>query len=164
MRVVCAWCQHEGRSHLLRITEPLDDTSETHGICDRHQQALLELFPSASFPSTKWLFVVSPVQPGAYEHLSQVMHGIPGVTVIVDRRRGERRRGGGGVTPAEERRRADRRVRRPEWSGLGYVLVRFAPRELTTPGNPSSGEPEPDGVPPRSNSIGVARVVLPNNF
>jgi len=90
------------------------------------------------------------------------MHGIPGVTVIVDRRRGERRRGGG--TPTEERRRVDRRVRRPEWSGLGYVLVRFAPRELAPPGNASTGEPASDDEPPTSDSVGMARVVLPNNF
>src|SRR5262245_55431699 len=135
MRVVCAWCQHEGTSPLLRIGEPLDDTSETHGICDRHQQALLEMFPSTSFPSTRWLFVVSASEPSAYEHLLTVMRGVPGVTVIVDRRRAERRRGG--ERPTIDRRRADRRIRRPERCALGYVLLRFAPRSM------GRGEPVP---------------------
>jgi len=149
MLVVCAWCQQEGRSRLLRVGEPLDDTSETHGICDRHQQAILELFPSNSFPSTRWLFVVSPEQPGAYRHLQRVMQDVTAVTVIVDRRRGERRRSS--ARPAEERRRSERRIRRPERSALGYMLVRFAPREsgaetgseqASAPGGPS----EPEGV------------------
>jgi hypothetical protein len=145
MLVVCAWCQQEGRSRLLRVGEPLDDTSETHGICDRHQQAILELFPSNSFPSTRWLFIVSADHPGAYKHLVRVMRDVAGVTVIVDRRRGERRRVSS--RPAEERRRSDRRVRRPERSALGYMLVRFAPRE-TAPGteNPPPGPSEPEGV------------------
>jgi hypothetical protein len=145
MRVVCAWCQQEGRSHLLRVGEPLDDTSETHGICDRHQQAILELFPSNSFPSTRWLFVVSPDQPGAYKHLLRVMEDVAAVTVIVDRRRGERRRVS--IRPPEERRRSDRRVRRPERSALGYMLVRFAPREVASgTENPPAEPSEPEGV------------------
>ena len=145
MRVVCAWCQQEGRSRLLRVGEPLDDTSETHGICDRHQQAILELFPSNSFPSTRWLFIVSPDHPGAYGHLRRVMRDVVGVTVIVDRRRGERRRAS--TRPAEERRRSDRRVRRPERSALGYMLVRFAPREAASgTESPPTGPAEPEGV------------------
>jgi len=145
MRVVCAWCQQEGRSHLLRVGEPLDDTSETHGICDRHQQAILELFPSSSFPSTRWLFIVAPDQPGAYRHLLRVMEDVAGVTVIVDRRREERRRVS--VQPAEERRRSDRRVRRPERSALGYMLVRFAPREAASGTENSPTEPsDPEEV------------------
>ena len=123
MRVICAWCQREGRSWLLRIGEPIDDTSETHGICDRHQQAMFEMFPSRSFPSTRWLLIVSPGEPAAYSHLTTVMRGVEGVTVIVDRRSADRRRGGD--RPAIERRQGDRRVRRPERSRLGYMLVRF---------------------------------------
>ena len=147
MRVVCAWCQHEGRSPLLRVAEPFDDPSETHGICARHQQALFETFSSASFPSTRWLFIVSATEPDAYHHLASVMDGVPGVTVIVDRRRGERR--SGGAAPAEERRRAERRVRRPEATGLGYVLVRFTARETPAqPDGPLSKNPGPEGTSP----------------
>ncbi len=41
MRVICAWCQAEGRPALLREVEPLDDPTETHGICAAHQRRLL---------------------------------------------------------------------------------------------------------------------------
>src|SRR5919198_3581084 len=109
MRVICAWCQQEGRSGLLRVREPLDDPGETHGICERHQQAIFEAFPSASFPTTRWLFIVPARDPARYEHLVQLLQEVAGATVIVDRRKGERRRGG--TRPPEERRRLDRRVR-----------------------------------------------------
>src|SRR5205085_4754597 len=122
MRVICAWCQREGRSWLLRIGEPIDDTSETHGICDRHQQAMLEMFPSRSFPSTRWLLIVSPGEPAAYSHLTTVMRGVEGVTVIGDRRAADRRRGG--HRPAIELRQGDPPVRRPEQSRPGNILVR----------------------------------------
>jgi hypothetical protein len=146
MHVVCAWCQKEGRSHLLRVGEPLDDTSETHGICDRHQQALLEMFPSNSFPSTRWLFIVPANDVAAYTHLVTLVRDIVGVTVIMDRRREDRRRGG--ERPVRDRRRGgERRVRRPERSGLGYMLVRFAPRGFDTPaGSPTTPPANADGV------------------
>lgn len=41
MRVVCAWCEREGRPALLREEPPLDVTTVTHGICDRHTAAVL---------------------------------------------------------------------------------------------------------------------------
>jgi len=72
------------------------------------------------------------------------MRDVVGVTVIVDRRRGERRRAS--TRPAEERRRSDRRVRRPERSALGYMLVRFAPREAASgTESPPTGPAEPEG-------------------
>jgi hypothetical protein len=126
MRVICAWCQQEGRSGLLRVREPLDDKSETHGICERHQQAVFEGLPSASFPSTRWLFIVAANDKKQYEHMLALLHDVPGATVILDRRKAERRRGGNAVT--SERRRLERRVRRPQPSSLGYALIRFAVR------------------------------------
>jgi hypothetical protein len=126
MRVICAWCQQEGRSGLLRVREPLDDTSETHGICERHQQAVFEGLPSASFPSTRWLFIVAARDKKQYDHMISLLHDVPGATVILDRRKGERRRGGGAATT--DRRRLERRVRRPQVSSLGYALIRFAVR------------------------------------
>jgi len=134
MRVICAWCQQEGRSGLLRVREPLDDATETHGICDRHQQSVFEGFPSASFPSTRWLFIVPAGDVARYEHLTKILKDVPGATVILDRRQGERRHGGDGATP--ERRRFERRVRRPEISSLGYGLLRFTVREATRPEPP----------------------------
>jgi hypothetical protein len=134
MRVICAWCQQEGRSGLLRVREPLDDPTETHGICDRHQQAVLETFPSSSFPSTRWLFIVPPRDTARYDHLAKLLKDVPGATVIVDRRRGERR--GAAVPGAPDRRRFERRVRRAEFSSLGYGLIRFAVRGAASAGNP----------------------------
>jgi hypothetical protein len=131
MRVICAWCQNEGRSGLLRIREPLDDRTDTHGICERHQQELFEAFPSSSFPSTRWLFVVPGDDPRGFAHLAKILGNVPGATVIMDRRRGERRQTEG--KSAEDRRRLDRRVRRPEASSLGYRLIRFTVRESATP-------------------------------
>jgi hypothetical protein len=129
MRVMCAWCQKEGKSGLLRIREPLDDPAETHGICERHQQAIFEAFPSVSFPTTRWLFIVPARDQARYEQLVQLLRDVTGATVITDRRQSERRRGGG--LAAQERRQLDRRVRRPEVSSLGYALVRFTVRERT---------------------------------
>ena len=136
MRVVCAWCQQEGRSRLLRVGEPLEDTSETHGICNRHQQEIFEMFPSRSFPSTRWLFITSSDDAPAYSHLVAVMRDISGVTVIMERRHDERRRGEerrGEERPAQERRHADRRIRHPERHSLGYMLVRFSRSNVEGP-------------------------------
>jgi hypothetical protein len=131
MRVICAWCQQQGRSGLLRVREPLDDTTETHGICERHQQEVFEAFPSASFPATRWLFIVPPGDRQRYEHLLELLKAVPGATVIVDRRTAERRRGREVAKP--DRRQLDRRVRRPEKNSLGYALVRFSVRDVGKP-------------------------------
>lgn len=139
MRVICAWCQQEGRSGLLRVREPLEDTTETHGICERHQQEVFEAFPSTSFPSTRWLFIVRANDVARYDHLFTLLRDIAGATVIVDRRQGKRRRGDARATP--DRRKLDRRVRRPEATGLGYALVRFTVREPTKSGSTTPLEP-----------------------
>jgi CheY-like chemotaxis protein len=36
MRVVCAWCERDGRPGFLREQPPLEDSATTYGICDRH--------------------------------------------------------------------------------------------------------------------------------
>ena len=36
MKVLCAWCVREGKSGFLREKAPLDDPSETHGLCPDH--------------------------------------------------------------------------------------------------------------------------------
>ena len=139
MRVICAWCQQEGRPGLLRVREPLEDTTDTHGICERHQQEVFEGFPSTSFPSTRWLFIVPSGDAARYEHLLKLLADVPGATVIIDRRHGERRRTPAPATP--DRRRLERRVRRPEKNSLGYALVRFALRngEAASSGTPRAG-------------------------
>jgi hypothetical protein len=140
MRVICAWCQKEGRSGLLRVREPLDDPTDTHGICDRHQQEVLEAFPSASFPATRWLFIVPTGDLRRYEHLFGLLKDVPGATVIVDRRQGERRRSA--APAAQDRRRLERRVRRPQMNSLGYGLIRFTVR--AAPGSPPDAPAAPD--------------------
>ena len=148
MRVICAWCQKDGRSGLLRVREPLADDSETHGICERHQQEILETFPSPSFPATRWLFIVPYRDAARFDHLVQLLRDVPGATVIVDRRRAERRRA---QNPAQlERRRLDRRIRRPETNSLGYALVRFAVKPGPGAG-PATGGAAPSTAPQRAS-------------
>jgi hypothetical protein len=40
MRVVCSWCEEEGKPALVREKEPLDDPEETHGVCPEHKEKL----------------------------------------------------------------------------------------------------------------------------
>lgn len=147
MRVICAWCQQQGRSGLLRIREPIDDPSETHGICERHQQEVFEGLPSASFPSTRWLFIVPRGDRASYEHMAKLLDNIPGATVILDRRQGDRRRTSSDVP--SERRRLERRVRRAKASSLGYSLIRFAVRIPRVTGGSAVGS-DPQRVALRS--------------
>jgi hypothetical protein len=123
MKVICAWCQREGRSGFLREREPLDDPSETHGICLRHQQQVVATLPSQSFPDVQLLIVVRPDELALYEHLRKTVGELKGVRVIIDRRWGERRRDAD--TPARERRRGDRRLPDREVRLLGCTIVRF---------------------------------------
>ncbi|HEY3066279.1 MAG TPA: hypothetical protein VGL09_10845 [Methylomirabilota bacterium] len=44
MKIVCAWCEHEGKPSLLGEKEPLDDPVPTHSVCSAH---LLELISDA---------------------------------------------------------------------------------------------------------------------
>ena len=47
MRLICAWCQQEGVPAFLCDVEPLDDPTETHGICARHRFEVLQELDSA---------------------------------------------------------------------------------------------------------------------
>jgi hypothetical protein len=40
MKVICSWCQNEGRPALVREKAPLADVRETHGICPFHLQQM----------------------------------------------------------------------------------------------------------------------------
>lgn len=123
MKVICAWCQREGRSGFLREREPLDDPSETHGICLRHQQQVVATLPSQSFPDVQLLIVVTPDEPALYEYLTRTVGALKGVRVILDRRQAERRRDADAMT--RERRRGDRRLPDREVRLLGCTIVRF---------------------------------------
>lgn len=123
MRVICAWCRQEGRPGFLGEREPLDDRSETHGICQRHSGRILETVPSASFPGVRLLIVIAPSETRLSAYLEATFGTLPYVRVINDRRRGERR--ARSVSVSTERRRRERRVRAPDVSTLGYQFVRF---------------------------------------
>lgn len=123
MKVICAWCQREGRSGFLREREPLDDASETHGICLRHQRLVVATLPSHSFPDVQLLIVVRPDERALYGYLKKALGELKGVHVIVDRRQGERRRDG--EAPPRERRRGERRLPDREVHLLGCTVVRF---------------------------------------
>jgi hypothetical protein len=40
MRVICSWCEAEGKPAVVREKEPLDDPEETHGVCSEHKEKL----------------------------------------------------------------------------------------------------------------------------
>ena len=40
MKVLCAWCVRDGRPAFLREKFPLEDPSETHGLCGDHFHSL----------------------------------------------------------------------------------------------------------------------------
>jgi len=123
MRIVCAWCKQEGRAGILGEREPLADTTETHGICSRHSEQLLEQLPSRSFPGVRLLLVARPSEVALHHYLTRAFVGVPDVKVIHDRRQGERREAQREVSI--ERRLANRRLRNAEFSSLGYLTVRF---------------------------------------
>ncbi len=41
MTVVCAWCERQGRTTVLREKEPFDRPMISHGICEEHVRAFL---------------------------------------------------------------------------------------------------------------------------
>lgn len=41
MRLVCAWCQHEGRPGLMREDDSSGEAFDSHAICDDHSIRLL---------------------------------------------------------------------------------------------------------------------------
>ncbi len=37
MRLLCAWCEKEGKPALIAEVEPKDDPTPTHGMCPQHR-------------------------------------------------------------------------------------------------------------------------------
>ena len=130
MKIVCAWCKQEGRSAVLGEREPFDDPTETHGVCSVHSEKLMEQLPSASFPGIRMLIVVRKTESALFQHLTRSFASVPNVAVILDRRHDERRKTPGNV--ASERRQTERRIRKSQFSGLGYIIVRFGTRHQET--------------------------------
>lgn len=44
MKVLCAWCEKEGKPALIGEREPLEDPAETHGICPEHRRQVEAAF------------------------------------------------------------------------------------------------------------------------
>ena len=110
MVTICAWCQR-----YLGTKEPLADPSLTHGICKTcaMRQQL------GSSPT----LVVSRERAGALPFLMGLLHGMPEIRVIVDRRQGERRRSSLALQVREEPHEAERRLHSERRQSLGLVLV-----------------------------------------
>src|SRR5438445_11145454 len=81
--------------------------------CHRVPEAL----PSQSFPDAEMLIVVRPNDTDLYEYLLRRFAGVPGVRVILERRKPDR--------PVDERERKEWRIRQGTVSALGYTVVRF---------------------------------------
>ncbi len=126
MKIICSWCRQEGLPALLGEREPLDDPTETHGVCRRHKLQLLAKLPSHSFPDVQLLLVIAQKDRKLYEYLQRRLADVSGVKVIMERRRGDRRQARREV--AQDRRRIDRRLRPGEPHAMGYTIVRFGKR------------------------------------
>lgn len=123
MKVYCAWCEREGRPAFIGEKAPFDDTGVTHGICADHERRLLMGLPIP--PTATLLVVVHRDHPELYRQLLRLAAAIPGLHVILDRRRGERRwlhR-----VPVVERRRGERRRPAESVPELGFTLVPLRP-------------------------------------
>jgi hypothetical protein len=128
MKVVCAWCLHEGKPSDLGERKPLEDPRVTHSICAGHKDQLLEVPPSKSFPDAALLIVVRRNDTALYEHLEWSFTCVPGVKVIVDRRTDDRRSAQDPVSD-DRRRVSTRRIRHGRISPVGgYTVVRFTPQ------------------------------------
>ena len=126
MKVVCAWCLHEGKPGDLGEREPLEDGGLTHSICAGHMGQLLEGLPSRSFPDVAVLIIVRPNDTALFESLQGLFTGVPDVKVIVDRRTDDRRSAHDPVSD-DRRRVSTRRLRQGSTVG-GCTVVRFTPR------------------------------------
>jgi len=125
MKAWCAWCQEEGKPGFLGERPPLDDPSDTHGICDHHRIELLAALPqrpvTAPRPVRRMLLILDRDAIDLYRYLTRSFAGLKGVEVILDRRRRGSREDS---TPAEAP-VPDRRVHHGERHPVGYTIVRL---------------------------------------
>src|SRR5437899_13111620 len=97
MKAWCAWCQEEGKPGFLGERPPLDELSDTHGICDHHRTLLLAALPqrpaaSPGRPVLRVRLVLDPDAGELYRYRSRSVAGLKGCEVSLDRRgRGARR-------------------------------------------------------------------------
>lgn len=110
MVTICAWCQR-----YLGTKEPVADPSLTHGICK--MCALRQQFAD-DVPT----LVVSRERAGTVPFLQGLLHGMPEIRVIIDRREGDRRRSRLAEQVREQSDR-ERRLANDRRQSLGLVLV-----------------------------------------
>ncbi len=126
MRAWCAWCQEEGKPGFLGERPPLDDSSDTHGICDHHRTMLLATLPprppgGPARPLRRMVLVLDPDAVELYRYLTRSFAGLKGVEVILDRRhRGPREDSAPVDLPVP-----NRRVNAGERHPVGYTIVRL---------------------------------------
>ncbi len=110
MVTICAWCQR-----YMGTKEPLADPSLTHGICKTcaMRQQL------AGNPT----LVISRERAEALPFLLGLLHGMPEIRVLVDRRQGDRRRPGVSEEVLEQSVVSERRLANDRRHRLGLVLV-----------------------------------------
>src|SRR5262249_33400822 len=91
MKAWGAWGQEEGKPGFLGERAPLDDPSDTHGICDHHRTQLLAALPqrpaATPRPVRRMLLILDPEAVDLYRYLTRSFAGLKGVEVILDRRR-----------------------------------------------------------------------------
>ena len=123
MRALCSWCQAEGSPAYLGDREPLENPTDTFGVCPRHMAAVLTATRSRPpAPSVQLLIVVPMKDRGLYEYLSRGLAAVEGVQVLLERRQSERR--GPAQSVGWERRQADRRQPRGVVHSMGCTFVR----------------------------------------
>src|SRR5437899_12395928 len=90
MKAWCAWCQEEGKPGFLGERPPLDDPSDTHGICDHHRTMLLAALPqrpatAPARPVRRMLLILDPDSVELYRHLTRPLAGLRRVEVLLHR-------------------------------------------------------------------------------
>jgi hypothetical protein len=98
MVTVCAWCQR-----FMGFKGPLFQADVSHGICTTcSARQRIDDFP---------VLVVSRARAETLPVLEGLLHGVPEIRVVVDRRKADRRRQWLVPDVAERRERRDRRER-----------------------------------------------------
>lgn len=110
MRVVCAWCEREGRPMGLDERRPFDDRGTTHTICGRHHTEILAQLPSKASPGVEILLVVPAAEAELEEQLTKLCAGRTWVSVIVERRASDHRRVQDAEPSAERRQRTGKKT------------------------------------------------------
>lgn len=69
MKILCAWCLKEGKPSLIGEREPLDDPTETHGICPEHRLQVEDELTALRKKASEDLEAIRKRQEGDLEDL-----------------------------------------------------------------------------------------------